>query len=1047
MSITSAFNLEQAIQAIEAQRSILGDQVVDAALAPLREKLASMKSSSQAVSPNVVENQQRRLLTILFADLSGFTAMSETLDAEDVRDTMNALWERLDGIILSNGGKIDKHMGDGVMALWGADEIREDDAERAIRAGLAMQAEVQKFRPVLTTVSGLKMRVGINTGPALLGQIGTRGEVTAMGDTVNLASRLEQACTPGGTLISHDTYRHVRGVFDVEPQSPLDVKGKTEPVQTYLVKGAKPRAFRLTTRGIEGVETRMVGRDAEMYQLQETFKRAFYQKNLQVVSIFGDAGVGKSRLLYEFNTWAELQSIPWWWFKGRAGLSMVNAPYALLRDIFAFRFEINETDSLAVAHRKMESGFRQFMPGDEHVIEKAHVIGHLIGFNFIDSPYLRGLLNDPRQLRQQALFYLTQFFSVAASDSPVLMMIDDLQWADAGSLEALMYLLANLPENTPFFALTVSRPSLFERYPKWAQGLYSYAAINLSPLSKDDSRRLVDEILRKVPDLPTAVRELVVGGAEGNPFYVEELIKMLIDARVIQPGDDVWTVEPGRLATVNIPTTLTEVLQARLDGLEPVERFTLQLASVVGRIFWDEAILPLIDKNLTEHQVHEAINNLRRKELIYERRPSSFYGTNEYTFKHSLLYEVTYDTLLKRQRSQYHLRVADWLERVSGERRAEYIGQIAEHYEKGGDITRASLLLSELAEKSLALSALNEAQEFFQRALNLMRSPDKPAREVIMMELGLAGTCQKLGDYPGARVHAENAAAMATDLKIDELVAEALVTISETLSMQGNYKDARSYLLGALYLAREQDKKPVVAHVLTALATVEWRLGTMRLARDYAMEGLTLAREIDDTNTVMMALNRLGVLSMALGFPQQAEEYYDQCYTLAVSVGNRERTAAALNNLATLALERNELEKSINYYHEALEISKETGAQQGIALHNINLGLAYTYLKKFDDAEVFLRDGMRLARQIGAIPVLVAGVTYYGLLAHARGDTWRGLELFGAARSSPASDSENETEINTFLETWDFDPNIIDEGLERGVRLGFERALEQLISD
>ena len=288
--------LEQAITQLEAQRATLGDDVVDVSIVALRAKLAALEP--------LPPQKQRKQATILFADVSGFTAMSETLDAEEVSDVMNALWQRWDAAIVEHGGVIDKHMGDGVMALWGALEARENDPELAIRAALAMQSELAAFCAEWQV--DLAIRVGLNTGPVLLGDVGTTGELSAIGDAVNLASRLEGAAPTGGVLISHDTYRHVRGVFDVLEQEPLQVKGKARPVHTYLVQYAKPRAFRMLTRGVAGIETRMVGRDAELLMLQNMFRDATEDAEVQVVTVVGDAGVGKSRLLYEFEKWIEL---------------------------------------------------------------------------------------------------------------------------------------------------------------------------------------------------------------------------------------------------------------------------------------------------------------------------------------------------------------------------------------------------------------------------------------------------------------------------------------------------------------------------------------------------------------------------------------------------------------------------------------------------------------------------------------------------------------------------------------------------------------------
>ncbi len=323
--------LEQTIAALEAQRAILGDDVVETALGPLREKLAALQAKQ---SP---EAQQRKLITVLFADVSGFTHMSEQLDHEEVSEIMNALWSRLDKTILDLGGFIDKHIGDAVMALFGAPTAQEDDPERAIRAALGMQTEIKNWKETFSEanltlhslVQNIQMRIGINTGPVLLGMVGTTGEYTAIGDAVNLASRLEHAAPVGGVLISQDTYQHVRGIFEVTPLAPIQVKGKIEPIQVYVVNARRPSSFRITTRGVEGIETRMIGREVELEKMQAALQTVMVAGGIHLINIVAEAGTGKSRLLYEFIKWLEEQHFALSLFKGRATPEMMHAPYAL----------------------------------------------------------------------------------------------------------------------------------------------------------------------------------------------------------------------------------------------------------------------------------------------------------------------------------------------------------------------------------------------------------------------------------------------------------------------------------------------------------------------------------------------------------------------------------------------------------------------------------------------------------------------------------------------------------------------------------------------
>jgi class 3 adenylate cyclase len=567
--MTEREQLEQAIIIQETLRTTLGDAMVDATIAALRQKMDALEPQAPL--------EQRKQATVLFGDISGYTAISETLDAEDVKEMMNALWARLDKAITNQGGTVVAHMGDGVMAVWGAQTAQEDDPERAIRAALVMQEEVGQFVATNACFVGLKgqsaenaptlrMRIGINTGPVILGTVATTKEFTALGDTTNLAARLEHAAPIGGILIAHDTYRQVRGAFDVQPLKPISVKGKAEPIQVYVVERAKPRAFRVGTRGVEGVETSMVGRHAELEHLLDALHAVIDEHELQVVTVLGEAGLGKSRLLYEFDNKVELLPERVHVFTGRATESTRALPYALVRDLFSFRFEILDSDPVAVAREKLEQGMVAVFGEAEEGLGRAHFIGHLIGLDFSASPHLSGILNDAKQIHDRAFHYATQFFAAMGRDRATVIELDDLHWADDGSLDFVEH-VARTCADVPLLILCLSRPTILEQRPAWGEEGACRTRLMLQPLSKRESRQLVEEILRQADNVPQELRDLIVSGAEGNPFYLEELIKMLIDQKVIEPGEEQWRVDASRLAEVRVPPTLTGVLQARLDGL------------------------------------------------------------------------------------------------------------------------------------------------------------------------------------------------------------------------------------------------------------------------------------------------------------------------------------------------------------------------------------------------------------------------------------------------------------------------------------------------
>ena len=649
------------------------------------------------------------------------------MDPEQVREIQQAYFDAVTEPIQAHGGAVEKYIGDAILAVFGVPEIHEDDPERAIHAALAMQDAMATLNDTLQTSDlptadslNLQLRIGINTGLVIARMTGDSDDFIVTGDTVNLASRLQSAAPPGGVLIAHDSYRHVRGVFDVAPQEPLVVKGKAEPVLTYLVQVAKPRAWRVGSRGVEGIETRMVGRDGELLILQGAFRDAIEGNETRLVVVTGEAGIGKSRLVAEFSSWAELLPERYFYFKGRAYPITSGMPYHLWRDIFAYRFAILESDPAPVVLDK----FRQGMAGILEP-EQADLVGQLVGFDLVagGSQAAAALLGSP-SFSQVATAYLVSYFRQLLAQQPVMILGEDLQWADDRSLDLITHLAEQIPA-APLFFLGAARPALFERRPGWGEGQEGVTVLALRSLSRRASRTLVDEILQKMDTVPEELRAMLVEGADGNPFYVEELVKMLVEDGVIITGDggaqaDAWQVNLDRLAQTNLPPTLTALLQARLDSLQREEREVLQRAAVVGRQFWDALVQELSGDDSQQQTIGPALEILRDRELVFRREQSAFAGSHEYTFKHGLLRDVAYETVLLRLRRRYHGQVARWLEQNAGERLGEYLGLIAEHYEMAGEGEQAAGYWSRSGQEVFRVGAFREALSLAQRGLRLL---------------------------------------------------------------------------------------------------------------------------------------------------------------------------------------------------------------------------------------------------------------------------------------------------------------------------------------
>ena len=965
-------DLDQAIRALEAQRPLLGDEIVDIAQTAIREKLARLLAERH-------EPQERKLITVLFADVSGFTAMAESMDHEIVNSVINSLWSRVDKAIQHQGGRIDKHIGDAVMALFGTPTAHENDPERAIRAALKIQTEVQDWKwefrdsmsPQWAQAQKIQLRIGVNTGPALLGSVGTVGEYTAIGNTVNVANRLEQAAPPGGILISYDTYQHVRGVFDVTVLQPITVKGKSEPIQVYTVNSARPRAFRVPTRGVEGIETRTIGREEELAKMRSAFKQVMRQRQMHLINIVAEAGTGKSRLLYEFTRWLDVQNLPIHLFKGRATQEMAQIPYALLRDIFSSSFGIQDHDSAAAARQKLESGILSYIGNEENASLYAHFIGHLIGLDYSTSPHLKGILGDAQQIHDRAFHYAAQFLSDITHEQTAVVFLEDIHWADRGSLDFFLHLMNTRPD-LPLLTVGLTRSTLFEERPDWGTGAVQTTRLDLLPLSDENCRRLVEEILKKVPEIPPALTDLIVAKADGSPFYVEEVIKVLIDKGVIIRGENQWRVEMERLSSLSVPATLTGLLQARLDNLNLNTRETLQQASVVGRIFWTNVLEhmqnPESERAEVSTPVVDRLMTLRAKELIFQYGDLESTKLPEFIFKNAILHDVTYESVLLRLRRVYHLQAAEGLIGTWGERVNEYAGRVGEHYEQAGELLKAAEWYARAGRQAQATYEPDTAVHYYQKALDfLTQSTDT---QQVMRQLEIYPRLGEVLNWQARYSDASetyNAMLMTAQARQDEVAqSRAQQGLATSLSYQGQHLAALESAIQAETLARKTEAHMELAKALWTQGSARYRMGEPRAALSLGEQSLAIATELDEPNEMARSLNLIGAVHYVLGQYAQAEGDWEHALQIFQELGNRQQGMDLLNNLGAIADARGDHEAAFQRYHNALEIAREIGYRDGEILFLTNRGLEQVALGNFGAGEADLRQALQLAGVTGS---------------------------------------------------------------------------------
>ena len=1021
--------IESAILALEAQRPVLGDAVVDTALAPMRARSAALRAAA------AVPERLLKQVTVLFLDVVGSTALSQHLDPEDIQQVMDGLLESCTAAVVAHGGKALQYAGDSLLAAFGVDGAREGDAEAAVRAGLALLAEGRLQHEAVRQRFGhdnFDVRVGIHTGSVLLGG-GVDEGGTIRGITVNIAARMEQSAPPGGLRISHDTYHHVRGVFDVQAQPPLQVKGNDAPLLTYLVTGAKPRAFRLLRRGIEGLETPMVGRERDLARLLEALDSAARGRRLKAMTVIADAGLGKSRLVQEFQAALELDPRSFWLLLGRADAAQRLQPYGLLRDLVAWRLEIADSDSAETAKAKLVDGLAPWL--GERGEAQARLIGQLIGLDFLGHEDLHGVA--PRELRDRGFGALTAWLrALAASDgSTVVLLLEDLHWADDGSLDFLEHLQR---EREPL-ALTLvmtARPALAERRASWA---VPETTITLAPLDAGHSDSLADALLVRLDPVPARLRQLLVVQAGGNPFYMEELLRMLIDDGVIVVDGETWRVLTERLRLARLPTTLVGVLQARLDALTPAERHALQQASIVGPVFWDDA-LSALDK-----QAGDAIAGLQGKSLVVRQEGSAFEGVTEEAFKHHLLHQVTYDTVLKAVKREGHARAANWLSGRVGDRADEYLAITARHFELAGDGLKAMEYLELAAKAAKERYANREALAYLERALALPQL-NEPRRRFRALDMQ-AEMADRMGDRSLQGMALEAQAQLAEAVADDALRAESLCNRALLADRRGDHDSAVTLATRAVALAERVGPAHVASVAHGELAWVNFSRGSSDTALFHAREsmrwgvqaalppqprpvheiqacvmmsfihqnrfefdearvalqrGLALARAAGNLQMQSLLQQSLGTIATLLGDWKLGEVHHQQSLLLSRQVGWRTNEVVGLFNLGQCALERGDIPGALALADLAYELAEHAEDHSDMARIFILRGDAHLAAGALASALGAYGESRARYEQLGNAPWVAITTAVIGASLLAAGEPQRAIEETRRALGSMA---------------------------------------------
>lgn len=1018
--------LDRGIAALEQQRETLGDAVVDAALRPLLTRRHRL---------TVQPGDRRKLVTVLFGDVVGSTPLTAALGDEAMRELMGryfALWRQA---IEAHDGQVQKFIGDAVVGVFGMDRAREDDPHRAVRAAVSVRPALARLATEVGGEHGqaLKTRVGIDTGEVVLGRFDERGDgdLVVVGATMNRAARLQTAAPPDAILLSAATARHVRGSFGLQEHGELDLRGLDRPVRTFLVHSAAESGFWSTARGLEGVSTRTVGREVELQQLTKLFEDTVEEHTSTVVTVVGDAGIGKSRLLADFEAWLAGLPEPAWLLRGRADPTAEGVPRGVLRSAFAERFSIQDTDTPPEVLAKWREGMAAMAAGS---VGGAEELMAWVGFTTPATPGGTSPSVDPATLQRRAWASLDAAVRAMCEEAPVVLLLEDLHWADRPVLDLLMDLQSS-PRPVPLLVVATTRPTLLEQHPHWGEGLPGHRDVRLQPLSRRETGLLVTEVLQRVEAVPDWVRALAVDAAEGNPFFVEEVIAWLVDTGTIRPGPQHWTVLPSPVTTA-VPGTLRALLEARLDALPRPERALVDRASVIGRVFWDAAV----DHLAAEESAPPAgaYDALRLREVVHQRPSSAFAQAREFAFRHALLRDVSYDCLLTPERRRYHARAADWLletASLSG-RLDEHAGTVAHHLLAAGQDDVAAPWLLSAARHAARTYANDEALDLLTRAARATRDGDLLFEVLLEKERVLDRTgrreeqrvvldalAEAAGDDPGRRArvlvargrwlffHAEYADAVGVSEEATRLAGavglreeevEARIMSGRSLAFSGEHRQARDHLQAALDLARECGTLLQVGEALRLLGVVATNLHEQALAVGLLEQSAGHFRQVGDDEGLALVSGQLAAVLMLAGRMEEARVHCEEALAVFTASGHVVRQGIVLGNLTSIALDTGHLDEGLVTARRSLELTESVEDFEGVVSSLQRLGEAERLTGSTGAARSHLERGVRLGEEHGLHYFVCHSLTSLSALALDESRPGEALELAGRAQAAAA---------------------------------------------
>jgi class 3 adenylate cyclase/predicted ATPase len=872
---------------------------------------------------------ERRLVSVLFADLVGFTTVSEARDPEDVRELLSRYFDTCRTLIARYGGTVEKFIGDAVMAVWGAPVAMEDDAERAVRAAIDLAAAVEALGAEVGT-DGLRARVGVLTGEAAV-TIGAQSEGMVAGDLVNTASRIQSVAEPGTVFVGESTKRATEAAVVYEDAGLRELKGKLESVRVWRavrVIGGIGGAQRTT-----GLEAPFVGRDRELRVVKELFHASAGESKAHLVTVLAVAGTGKSRLSWEFFKYIDGLAENVRWHRGRCLPYGEGVTFWALAEMVRTRAQIVEGEDTASQRAKLHAAVEESIADvDERRFVEPR-LAHLLG------------LEEHAQWERENLFSAWRlFYERLAEEMPTVLVFEDMEWADAALLDFIEHLV-DWSRNYPLFVIVLARPELTERRPTWGAGKRNSSSLSLEPLQTDEMDTLLSGL---VPGLPDELRARIRERAEGMPLYAVETVRMLLDRGLVVERDHSY-IPAGPIETLEVPETLHALVAARLDGLGSEERRLLQSASVLGKTFTITALATLVGR--APEEVEPALAGLARKEMLSLSADPLSPERGQYGFLQDMVRRVAYEMLSKHDRRAKHLAAA-----AMDEGEEELAEVVAGHYlaaaaadpdaaDAGEIARRAVAALRQAGQRASSLAATQEAQRYYEQAAALASETAEQAD--LLEHAGIMA--QRGGRASAARAHYERAVALFEERGATHPAARVSARLGEVMWDTGRLREALDRMDAALALLTAEEGDADVAALTAQIARFKFFSGEADVALERAETALDLAESLGLPEVLSHAINTKAMILSTYGRPGEAGALIR--YALEVAVEHDIPSAAlrAYNNVADLEARADRYEQAAAGYRDGLVLARRVGSR-----HNELMFLGQTYplyaLGRWDEA-------------------------------------------------------------------------------------------------